>query len=496
MGDCTFQYQCGWGYAFLLILVSRIWTVLAPDPHDAELFAYIGRRWIQGAIPYRELWDNKPPGIFAVNALAAFTHSQFLALALFEFIALVTTAVLISAILSELDCGPTIRWAGPIVAASILTIPYYSQGGNLTEIYLLPFASGCIYCFLRATRGVMTSRRWLVLAGLSAGFAAAFKPVGIAPLLATTVFSFASVRKNLSSRIIEVVLTWIGFFVVWICIEACFGAYGVAGELINAALVYNLHYGAAAGVPILKSLELMADRLWPIVPLLGCVTISLLLRLWPKTDRAAPNLFTPRQYAAAPLLFLWLAADLCGARAGGRYYPHYFLPVLLSMVVVGCIGIDILAAMTSHVRYSQIITCTLLVPIVIVSLKGQIDSYFMARNSSPDEWTQAAIFIRDHKAPSDTVFTWGYWPGIYRIANSYTPTRWDSAHYIKDYPGSYAWIGGELLTELRTSPPNFIVSPCSGKIEGNTARNQFMDFLANDYHLVYATGGTCVFQRS
>ncbi len=487
-----------WSCAIVLLMISRIWTVRAPGPLDAELFAYIGREWIKGVIPYRQLWDNKPPGIFAVNALAALTHRQFPTLALFEFAALLLTIISISSILSEFGCSASVRWAAPIVAASILTIPFYSQGGNLTEIYILPFASGCIYAFLRATRSASAVPFWLIMAGMSAGIASAFKPVGIACLLSTTVFSLIALRESLKSRVAAVVLAWTGFLLIWAGIEAYFAVHGAARQLIEASLFYNLHYGAATHYSIVKSIALTGDRLSGIGCVLGCSIVCFFLWLWPMIDSTAPNLFTTKQHKRAPLLFLWLAADLCLARAGGRYYPHYFLPALLSLVIVSCVGIDILARMASQLRYSQVFVCTLLIPIGIAGLKGQVDSYHSAMGKPPDEWAQAAIFIRDHKSPLDTMFTWEFRPRLYRIADSHTVTRWASAHYILDSPDAYNWIGGELMAELRVTPPSFVVYACNDSFAeaGNSVRNQFMEFVSEEYRVVYRTGEVCVSQRS
>jgi hypothetical protein len=52
-------------------IVGRSFTVLYPDPSDAQLFAYIGLKWTQVYIPYVDIWDPKPPGIFAVNGWPA-----------------------------------------------------------------------------------------------------------------------------------------------------------------------------------------------------------------------------------------------------------------------------------------------------------------------------------------------------------------------------------------------------------------------------------------
>ncbi len=38
------------------------------DETDAWLFAYYGREMLSGCGLYTDLWDNKPPGIFWLNA--------------------------------------------------------------------------------------------------------------------------------------------------------------------------------------------------------------------------------------------------------------------------------------------------------------------------------------------------------------------------------------------------------------------------------------------
>jgi hypothetical protein len=486
-----------WSYAFLLTLLSRIWTVKDPGPADSELFSYIGREWIRGIIPYKQIWEDKPPGIFAVNALAAVFHKQFIALAAFEFVALFATILLIHRILSELQCGSLAKWTAPFVAASILSIPYYTPGGNQTEIYILPFAACCIYSFLRATRNAALSPSWLILTGLSAGIAGIFKPVGIASLLAITLVLCVDLSRRLISRLAAVALTWTACLAVWGIAVAYFAPYGAVREMANATLFYNLQYAAAIHHPILESIFLMVDRLSVVGSILGCAIAWFLFWLWPNISRAIPPFFNTRQQSAALLLFLWLAADLCGARAADKYYAHYFLPSLLSLIVISCITIDVLAKLISSIKHSQILIYILLIPIGIAGLKGQIDYFHSASDNPPDEWKRAGLFIRDHKGPSDVTFTWGFRPGVYRIADSHTLTHWADAHYIDDFPGAYKSIGRELISELKTSPPNFIVYDCnmSPLNQRDTVRIQFLQLLESNYRLVYRTGGTCVSER-
>ena len=63
-------FACRPAWLLLLLvpasLLARAPTYWTPGRSDLRLFAYFGARWRQGAVPYLDIWDNKPPGIFAL----------------------------------------------------------------------------------------------------------------------------------------------------------------------------------------------------------------------------------------------------------------------------------------------------------------------------------------------------------------------------------------------------------------------------------------------
>ena len=62
-------------HIFLSLLLSLLVKIpispyFYPFPdRDSGVFAYIGRRILNGDLPYRDVWDHKPPLIFYLNAL-------------------------------------------------------------------------------------------------------------------------------------------------------------------------------------------------------------------------------------------------------------------------------------------------------------------------------------------------------------------------------------------------------------------------------------------
>ena len=63
----------GWG-ALDVLCIGLAALLLAPVlgypfGRDQSVFAYVAREWTSGALPYRDVFDHKPPGVYAVYAL-------------------------------------------------------------------------------------------------------------------------------------------------------------------------------------------------------------------------------------------------------------------------------------------------------------------------------------------------------------------------------------------------------------------------------------------
>jgi hypothetical protein len=64
--------------ALLPVLISTLGTIIALYPNnpnnmtlpsrDSGVFLYVGWRLINGDIPYKDVWDHKPPLIYFVDA--------------------------------------------------------------------------------------------------------------------------------------------------------------------------------------------------------------------------------------------------------------------------------------------------------------------------------------------------------------------------------------------------------------------------------------------
>jgi 4-amino-4-deoxy-L-arabinose transferase-like glycosyltransferase len=167
-------------------LVSIMGTLIALFPsnptnmtlpsRDSGVFLYIGWRFLNGDIPYRDVWDHKPPLIYFVDALGiSLTPDSLWGIWVLRFIFVFFTLFFIYKLLDR-EFGIYAAIAGTITLTSgLLTI---LEKGNVTEEYALVFQVLCFWLFVRAWKRDFppSASFWI---GLLGGLAFNFKQTTI-----------------------------------------------------------------------------------------------------------------------------------------------------------------------------------------------------------------------------------------------------------------------------------------------------------------------------
>src|SRR5215470_5881520 len=139
------------GFVAASLIVGRGFTALIPGHADAQLFAYIGSEWLAGVIPYVDVWDNKPPGIFATIAMVfAIFPNNFGALAVLEGVWIAICTLSIFTLMRKFGApwdAAAVATAASAVACNLL---YYNEHGVLTEIYVIGPAAISMVFFVKA----------------------------------------------------------------------------------------------------------------------------------------------------------------------------------------------------------------------------------------------------------------------------------------------------------------------------------------------------------
>ncbi|RPI90851.1 MAG: hypothetical protein EHM40_17345 [Chloroflexi bacterium] len=168
------------------IFVSIVGTIIALFPanpnnmtlpsRDSGVFLYVGWRFLSGDIPYRDVWDHKPPLIYFVDALGlTLTPDSLWGIWFLEFIFIFLTLFLIYKLLDR-EFGIYAALAGTTVLTSgLLAI---LARGNVTEEYALVFQALGFWLFINAWKKDFPARAsfWI---GLYGGLAFNFKQTTI-----------------------------------------------------------------------------------------------------------------------------------------------------------------------------------------------------------------------------------------------------------------------------------------------------------------------------
>jgi 4-amino-4-deoxy-L-arabinose transferase-like glycosyltransferase len=485
-------------------IVGRSFTALDPYPFDAQLFAYVGLQWLHGHIPYVNIWDNKPPGIFAVNALVFLLFPKsFTALAWMEGIFIlgcIGSAYLLMR-----------QWGGPWLVAALTTasvavasnLLYYNEHGNLTEIYMLWPATLSMYCFSKASPTFQG--KWIFLAGLFSGVVALFKPPGLSPMFAQGAFLFllwAAFRQLSLQRILAAgFVTGVGALVAWLPAAWYFWRHNAFGELVYASWTYNIFYGAAAQPTIPFAARNAISRLQLLTSLVVCVIAGLMLyvRLWAMSRRSREPEDKIGQAPCFwwPLALLWFVFDLAGALAGGRNYPHYFLPLTVSLsVVAGVTYWSFMESIPNQARWwgiDKALFGLIVGPLIFAQVSDvrQMRSVLSSsEHPAPEPWEAVSAHLNAIRSPSDTLFMWDYLPRIYFATEMKSPTRLLDAHHIFDSAQSRRKFEEEIVQGLKRAPPTFIVDGWRTVLRerrwaGDPVYRRFREFLENHYARIY-----------
>jgi hypothetical protein len=456
-------------------------------------------------VPYVNTWDNKPPGIFAVNALVFLLFPKsFTALAWIEAIVILGCIGTIYLLLRLWGAPWAVVVLGTASAAVVSNLLYYNQRGNYTEIYVLWPAAVSMYCFSRAHPTFQG--KWLLLAGFFSGVASLFKPPGVSPMLAQATFMvlLRAVFRGLSGpRLLGAGLTMsVGALLAWLPAGAYFWRYNALGELIYAAWTFNLYYGAASQPTILSAAFNALFRLQLLSSLMASACIGLIFYVQLTTTRHTREQEDRRGTVPCfwwPLALLWVAFDLAGALAGGRYYPHYFLPLAASLSVLSGVAYWFLLESIPHQAgwwgVDKAIFGLIIGPLIFAQALDvrQLRSLAQGAGERPGVKAQETIatYLNTIRGPSETLFTWDYLPRTYLMTEMKSPTRLLDAHYIFDSDEAHKRFAEEIIGGLKQAPPTFIVDGWRRAHRerlgiGDAVYGEFQEFLQTNYSLIYS----------
>lgn len=451
------------------LLAVRLPSLVQPMGADQGLYAYVGERILDGGLPYRDAWDQKPPAIHVAYAAmrAAWPHASAVPAA---DLAMAAAA---AALLWRL--GTVLAGSGTGQAAALLFLflsnPSFARLGGVSvraqcETFIAVAVAGAFLLLAGSRRSPAAWR--FAAAGVLFGIAFAFKYNAGIYLAAGLAALWLWTRLTREA----VVSLAAGFSVPVALLAAWFLAEGALRALYDATITYNVRYSgetyegplqAAAYLLTFPVRHARVDALW----LIGCGGCAVLLAAAARSrDRLVP--------------VLWVAAACVSiAVNGSRDLPQYFIQAGPGLALAGAWAGALLRTRWRAVNWAAVAVLAVAVWRVNDFPKLVSSTWLDARHAvgqtpardhlarygdratrkySALAMSELAAVLRERSAPGERVFVFGFSSAAYVEADRVSASRffWSRPVIVgfnAERPG-YGAAG--LLEDLRAHPPAIV----------------------------------------
>lgn len=421
---------------------------------DSGVFLYMGWRILNGELPYRDVWDHKPPLIFYLNALGQWLggHSRW---------GIWVIEVLLAALAFHLVYQLLKKYINPLAATlsailTAFTLFFVIQGGNFTTEYTLPiqFAT-IIICLQIAAKPSAGFWRcfWL---GVLIALAFFMKQTAIGMGLAVYAWLLVNRLKNRQFKplLLETGSILAGFLFISLVIVAYFYMMGGLQDFWQAAFAYNFAYSASSLMVRLKLLLAMLIT----VGKTGLVQLALIGFIISLIWLLKKKQMSPAFKALLAVCVINLPLELLLINVSGRAYPHYNMTLLPVLMILSALPLHLIFAHLAEFELPRIAQ-----PVIIVFISLGIgwlfisDALILIHNFKEVSYREVTDYIQAHSDETDQVLVYGAEAAVNFYAQRTSPT-----HFIYQYPLSNCHYANDsliqtYLTEIRLNPPKLLV---------------------------------------
>jgi len=475
--------HCWLFVAQLFVLVRALPNLSYPIGRDQASFLVIGEGLLRGQRLYRDLWDIKPPGIFALYALLArwFGHVMW-SVGLIDILWLLL-----------ISCGIfwfVKRYLGAVAAAIAVVVnaPWHCANGYVDAaqpecfVMLLVFAG----YFLVVGKGRWQPARDL-LAGFCLGGAFWLKYNALAFLPLLVVFPYLDWSGfDLKPRRLRLLIPWrawlarlapllAGLLIAVAMVAAYFCLTGSWASFRSAHLAIVPRYATApeamphfwivaaarallglgwwtvlaTGVSVFTAEEGDLSRLLPVLAsaAIGFAVTASQLRFPPYAfETTYPFLAAIWGYLA---LKIYESLKALAQKKDRQWMAGLLAAALLAIIVVGPLRAEM---RTTTLRYRDLVWWR---RDSLNFFTHYPDVRFVAENLEGE--LRVIYALRRLSAPGDGMYIWGTAPLIYYMTGLRPPTRFLVTNHPLISPWGPPEWRDELIRDLEKSPPAFLV---------------------------------------
>jgi 4-amino-4-deoxy-L-arabinose transferase-like glycosyltransferase len=425
-----------------------------PLERDEGEYAYIAWRLGAGETPYRDWFDQKPPGVFfAYRAALALPGDPVVAIRAVAALFCAASAIALFALVRALLGSAAAAGVAALLYAFLSADPRMQGPIANTEIFMTPWILGAALLSLRVF-GAARPRFAIGLAiGLALGVATAFKQVAAinAPLLLALFWLRAPRGERLAATARFTGALAAGGVAVWAAIALWLAARGAFGAALDAIVLHNLAY--AADLPLEVRAAALAYYGAPLASSQGVAWGLAALGL-------AVLAFRSDRF---PALFLagLAAANAIGVAASGYFFPHYFQQIVPAVAALAAAAI--VAGGVTAPRWRVAAGSALAIAPLAFAAIGfwRLEPAEASRRIYPDSYFDAMPVIGAELAsatsPDDRVFVFGAEPELLFHARRVSATRYIFLFPVFGELPDAAARQAEVIAEVEAARPAAIL---------------------------------------
>jgi 4-amino-4-deoxy-L-arabinose transferase-like glycosyltransferase len=458
-----------------------------PFERDQGLYGVIARGWMQGSVPYRDLWDNTGPLLFLWYVAAFKLLGQSVVAP--RLLAALGTAAAVPFVwdTARMLLGPRKGILAALLFGIAFGNPFLQANANAEILMLWPLAAG----FWAFTRGALGGNRlWFVVAGILTALAALTKQAAAGPLAGYLLWLGVLAVRNPSERGQQVqsgVLLAGGALLGLAPFVAYFAAQGALYDFFYATVKFNFLFSGQNPLILKIVPPLFLDPL----PLFGGLILWLLAvvggwRLWRRRDRKAW------------LILVFAVFSELAAQSMGKVSAHYNVGLLPAVAILGAVGLDVVldSWRLGRRRLGQVAIGCAVVSVglsaalyAFPSAKDRFLAQYMFRDYAERSLEAPAIAqkVDALTGPNDYVYEFGRQSDIEFLADRRPASRWIHARAY----GIDPTMLDEVIRDLDAHQPKLVLltyecSPTSHDFAGceNGPPAELKNYL--DEHYVYA----------
>ncbi|GGB14997.1 hypothetical protein [Puia dinghuensis] len=446
---------------------------------DTEIFRYFGRLIVAGGVPYRDVFDHKPPLIFFFCTAGPWG------------LWLLNTALVLTATLLFLRlcrrCSLPWPWLPPLFFNLLIRNYMICIGITMTRAYTAIFL--LLFFCLMLDDNRRYRHYWL---GLLAAATFFMQQDGLIVLLPLLLYAFLPAPNRAPTTLIRT--AWFpalaGAATITLPLLGYFAAHHALTQLWQDAFVFNFRWYMSKPTPgehfrVVKQALQDTDLQMPFILATVLGACALLYKHKKKRLLVA---------ALATLILSFAAEGLSGMLEYGHAFWYYFLPLSVSLPILVFVVWAYTEESWLREKKSQLLYGFLLCCMPLYDA-GQHATHLANNHSGWVTDLPEYRYLRQHRPTDRQLYAFGdnNWVRAYNEFGIFSPCHWIYHHFWGWYPG---WDPGhKQLSRIETDLLHYhtkylIYNPAINYFKDASARTEWESFLAKYYRLQLLSGST------